>query len=257
MSTRFRTSRSVRGSLLIGILVVAVMFLGRGVLERTLHVLQRPLATAGSWLFAQSVPTDIRTLQNRLASLSVDQVRLQELQDENRHLKETLGFLERQSISTMAAALVSRSTSHDRSLFTLDRGSDHGIQIGDAVFVRDGIFVGKIVEVTSSSATVQALTDPQMATAVGLLGQSQTIGVAEGLLGNLLRLKFIPEETSVRVNDLVVTSGLEPRIPSGLFVGMINDVRPEPNAPFLEAVIEPVVDVRQERLFYVIIEGGL
>ena len=74
------------------------------------------------------------------------------------------------------------------------------------------------------------------------------------MAGNLLKLNFIPQETVIEIDNLVVTSGLEPRIPSGLLVGIINDVHPEPNAPFLEAVIEPLVDSRLHTSVQVLIQ---
>ncbi len=81
--------------------------------------------------------------------------------------------------------------------------------------------------------------------------------MAEGIAGNLLRLKFIPQQTSIQVNDLVISSGLETGVPAGLFIGLVNDVRPEQNAPFLEAVIQPLVDIRQYTIVNVLMRQKL
>ncbi|MBM5790090.1 rod shape-determining protein MreC [Candidatus Parcubacteria bacterium] len=244
----------VKTLLVLAVILLAAVMAGRSLFERGLHVVQRPLAAIGTWMANQMIPSAIQDAQNALSTLAIDQTRLERLERENQELREALDFIQRREARAVSASVIARSRSEQRWLFAIDRGSDDGIQTGDPVIVKDGILVGKIDRVTPASATVRALTDPDMGTAVGLLGRSQTIGVAEGISGKLLRVKFIPQGELVAVNDLVVTSGLETTIPSGLFVGLVNDVRPEPNAPFLEALVEPIVDVRQFRIVHILTE---
>lgn len=236
--------------------LVLLFFLTRGLLEQALHVLQRPFVAAGTWISGYD-PAHVRVLEEQVADLAIDQTRLKQLEIENASLKATLGFVERLDVRSVMASVVSRSRDIQSSLFSIDRGRDDGIHVGDPVIVKNGILVGKVLSVTPKSAAVLALTDPSMATAVGILNQTQTIGVAQGMAGNLLRLKFIPQGTQLSVNDLVVSSGLESTIPSGLLIGLINDVQPEQNAPFLEAVIEPLVDMRRYTTVHVLIQESL
>lgn len=247
------------------LVLVLLFFFVRGFFERALHVFERPFVRAGTWVSdflpfldqERYNPARMEALENRVAKLAIDQAQLQQLKVENMALKATLGFLERQNVRSVMASVISRSRDAQSALFSIDRGKDDGIRVGDPVVVKDGILVGKISTVTSKSATVLALTDPAMATAVGILNQTQTIGVAQGMSGNLLRLKFIPQDTELFVNDLVVSSGLESSIPSGLLIGLVNDVQPEENAPFLEAVIEPLVDMRRYTNVHVLIQEPL
>lgn len=262
MRSRSPHHRSFRMTIVVIGVLVMLLFFVRGVVERGLHVFQRPLVAAGTWIyertaFLQDTTTlrhELEQTRSQLQQLAFDRIRLEELEKENKELKEALGFIERQGYQSVSASIVSRSHFGKTSLFVIDQGADHGIAVGDPVVVEEGILIGKVMSTTSASATVQTLSDAEMATAVSLLGKTQTIGVAEGSSGLLLRLKFIPQDTEIRVNDLVVSSGLESRVPAGLFVGLVNDVQPEANAPFLEAIIEPFADPRQFRVVHVLIQ---
>jgi rod shape-determining protein MreC len=233
------------------IAIVILLIFARGWFERGIQIIQRPLAQAGTWFYKQPNKEE---LERRLVALSIDKAKYEQLIQENQELKEVLGYIERSDLTSIMATIIARSNTIQTSTFSIDRGEQDGIKVGDPVIVKDGVLIGKVISVTQKSSTVRTLSDPAVATAVSLLNQSQTIGVAEGMAGNLLKLNFIPQETVIEIDNLVVTSGLEPRIPSGLLVGIINDVRPEPNAPFLEAVIEPLVDSRLHTSVQVLIQ---
>lgn len=252
MPLRSPHSRSTSVLLMAVLALLVALLLSRGFIERSFHLLQTPLAAAGTWIYKQTIPKDRQKLEEQIRELAIDRIQFEALQKENEELKQAIGFINRNAANTLTASIISRSFSSRSSLFVIDKGYNDGLRLNNPVFIKEGILVGKIVQTTPSSATVETLTDSQMATAVGILGSSQTLGVAEGITGNLLRMKFIPLETQIRVNDMVVTSGLDPNIPPGLFVGLINDVRPEPNAPFLEAIIEPAVDIRQISIVHIL-----
>ncbi len=247
------------------VLFLLIVFLTTGVGERALHLFQRPLVFAGTWISqrfssvrgSQLTAREISALQQQVLDLAVDRVRFDQLSRENKDLKDTLKFVDRQDLRLVTASIIARSNTTQTSTFSIDRGQQDGVQVGDPVIVKDGVLVGKVVSVTPKSSTIHSLSDPTVGTAVSLLNQSQTIGVAEGIAGNLLRLKFIPQQTAIGVNDLVITSGLETGIPAGLFIGLVNDVRPEQNAPFLEAVIQPLVDIRQYTIVHVLMRQSL
>lgn len=241
-------------SLIILCAIFLVLILARGWIEIGLRLIQRPFVSVGTWFYQKKSNPE---LENRLVDLAIDKAKFEQLILENQELKQTLNFLERNQFSTVSASIISRSDNEQSSTFLVDRGSDDGIEIGDPVVVKDGVLIGKIISTDQKSSTVVSLSDRSLATAVSLMNQSKTIGVAEGMSQNLLKLKFIPQETELKVNDLVITSGLEPKIPSGLLIGIINDVKPEDNAPFLEAVIEPLVDVRQHTIVHILIKNRL
>lgn len=250
---RFR--QRVVGGAAAAILIVVLAFLFRTPLMRTFSFFQRPFARAGTWLTDQAahacggmLAIDEHNVDDLIAqrnALAVDDAELQELRTENEQLRAQLGFVERRQFTGVTASIVSRSASLRSYTFLIDRGSADGIVVGAPVVVGDGLLVGKVTAVQPTTATVTATTDPQMATAATLLNQTRTLGLAQGMASNLIGLHYIPNDEVVRVNDLVVTSGLEEHMPSGLIIGIVNDVQGEPTDPFQEAVVQSLVDIRR------------
>lgn len=241
-------------SLIVIILILIGFVFMRGWIESGLHFVQRPFVQAGTWFYLKQSDEE---LEKRFVALAIDKAVYDQLVLENQELKETLNFIKRSHFSSIMASIISRTDDLQSSVFSIDRGSDDGIKIGDPVVIKDGILVGKVVSVMQKSSSIVSLSDQSVATAVSLLNPSKTVGVAEGMSQNLLKLKFIPQETELKVNDLIVSSGLEPNIPSGLLIGIINDVRPESNTPFLEAIIEPLVDIKRHTTVHVLIKNEL
>ena len=56
---------------------------------------------------------------------------------------------------------------------------------------------------------------------------------------DVLKLSYIPTHADIEIADLVVTSGLGSRFPSGYPVGVVKNVRNIPGELFLEVEVEP------------------
>ena len=234
-----------------GVCVLLLLVLN-SYLFQALQFVQRPLVSLSTWtsneyasVFGSSVKPDVyQKVVAERNQYAVEQSKMNALLSENEALKKELGFLNRRQLKGIPANILSRTVSSQTTTFRIDAGSDQKIVLGSAVIVEDGMFVGKITEVSQTQSIVTASTAQQMATGVTLFNETRTIGIAEGSTGNLIELKFVPSDEVIRVNDLVVTSGLEEHIPPGLVVGIINTVKPDPEAPFQNAILQPLVDVR-------------
>jgi len=250
-------------------LAIAAIALGllvwlHGPLLRVLAVFERPLAAAGSWITGSasrwcegllSPGFDVTELEAQRNAFAVESAELTRLQEENTILREQLGFIERRQLQAVSAAIVQRTAGPTAAEFVIDRGGEDGVVVGSPVIVSDGLLIGKVSGITAASATVTLLTDPASATAVTLLNETRTIGLAEGITGTLIAVQYIPNEERIAVNDLVVTSGLEEGMPSGLIVGVVNAVESDPTAPFQSAIVEPLVDVRRYHMVSVLVQN--
>jgi rod shape-determining protein MreC len=234
----------------LAVLALAAFFPFR----RSFSFIQRPFVVAGTWVADTTFgwlqpgsvsPERVIELEAQRNVLATDAAVLRRTLDENEDLRRRLAFTERTRTRMVSARIVGRVTGADRMAFAVDIGSDDGVQEGMAVIAGDGVLVGKILSVTSTGATVSALTDQRAATAVSLLNSARTIGVAQGLDASLLTVAYIPKDQRVQVNDLLVTSGLEDAVPAGLLVGIVNAVQQEDADPFQRAVVEPLIDVRR------------
>jgi|SaaInlStandDraft_5_1057022.scaffolds.fasta_scaffold06347_5 rod shape-determining protein MreC len=252
--------------MIIPILILgAVFFLLFSKSVRGIELLQRPFAAAGSsissWVFwskSASIisSTDLEELYASRDSLAVDQVKYHELLDRNLQLEALLSYTERSASTSVTASIISRSLEASHR-FIIDVGSASGIAIGQAVVVGDGILIGKVSSVSEFTSTVTALPHKESAVASSIFNETRTIGIVEGGKGNLLTMSFIPDSERLKQNDLVVTSGLEDGIPSGLIVGIINAVITNDHSPFQQAIVEPMTDSRRQHVVLVVIPETL
>jgi rod shape-determining protein MreC len=242
-------------------LFVVILFISfRGATFKAVGVITQPLSSVGTWISNRAIglfhaaavsPERLRILEEQRNALAGDQNELFRLAQENTELRAALSFVKRTGFSTVAAGIIARAPDGSTTHFVIDRGEADGLTSGLAVTSGDGILVGKITSVTVSTATVAAITDRGSATAASLLNETRTIGIAKGISGGLMQAEYIPHDELIRVNDLLVTSGLETNVPDGLLMGIVNAVQSEPTSAFQSALVEPLVDVR--RLYSVLV----
>jgi len=265
MNTR-RWRQRLLPLVVLSVIIIAALIWLHGPLVRALSFLQKPLSAGGTWVTDRALAwceaalitgEDAAELIEQRNALAIERAELEKLRDENAVLRDQLGFLERRQWKGVAASVTQRSVGPNGSSFVIDRGVDDGIQKGNAVVVGDGMLVGKVTSTTATSATVTTLTDPGLATAITLLNGVRTIGLAQGVTGTLIAIEYIPNEETIRINDLVVTSGLEEGMPSGLLIGIVNDVQSDPTAPFQKAIVEPLADSRRFAIVSVLVTEGL
>lgn len=253
---RSRKQSSRRRLILFAVILVASgLFLSwRGLLTVVLKPIAVPLTQAGTWvserlqwrfLASEITPGELEALRSERDAYAQEAAELEALRSENSLLRAELDFLTRTTHNVLPAEIFSKSVTNATSEFLIGVGDMDGIQEGMAVVTGDGVFLGKIDTVGQRSSTVLTLTDPRQSVAVSLLNESRTIGIANGTIGDLLAIEFVPVDELIGERDLVVTSGLEPLVPPGLFVGTVNAVAQELGSPFQEAIVEPIADVRR------------
>lgn len=235
----------------MAILVMVLLFFFRSFGIQMLTPLLRISSRAGEIISVALTSEQQRVLEKRIISLAIDQAEFDAIRAENETLRKELGFIARTGFSALPASVLSKSLSGTVSRFVVDIGADEGVQDGDTVIAEDGLLVGTVVETQKKTATVLYLTDPTHTTAVSLLNDRRTIGVAYGSSSRLLEIRFIPADEIIEVNDLVVSSGLEETVPSGLLIGIVNAVEQDSSTLFLTAVVEPLQDIR--RLMHVLV----
>ena len=170
----------------------------------------------------------------------VDTAKLIQLQEENILLREQLHFSTGTNKEGIGAEAIGRGIDPIATTIVINRGSRDGIQVGRAVVVGNGIFIGKIVSVHEKSAIVQLINDTQSRIAATILNHDHSLGIVEGGFGISVRLKFIPQNEEVKVGDIVVSSGLQENIPRGLVIGTVEAVEKKPQEPFQQAILRPL-----------------
>lgn len=189
-------------------------------------------------------------LKNQLSQWQIDQLQLDIFRAENENLKNQLNYLKGVNYQYQTAKIIGQSTL-DSQILILDKGLADGLQENLVVIYQNGIVVGKINEVKEKISYLRLITDNQSLIAAKTVNQSMTIGLVKGQLGINCLMTLIPQEAEINVNDLIITSGLEENIPSGLLIGQIKEIKSSSQLLFKEAVINPLFTLGQ--LDYLII----
>ncbi|NNC92678.1 MAG: rod shape-determining protein MreC [Acidimicrobiia bacterium] len=196
-----------------------------------------------------------------LAGLRAENDRLrEELQEANRVLRETEGIRSENEVlrelsqldlpgELLTQSLVARVQAGGSSNFdfsvVLNKGADDGIAIGQPVVNLEGL-VGHVDAVTSNSATIRLLTNPDHAVAVRLV-TSQFVGTAEGRGSGDLKLVSSRADGPIEEGEVVIT--FPNRYPAGLVVGTVARSAAPAAGVGIQTTVTPAVDF--ERLDFV------
>jgi len=172
----------------------------------------------------------------REAEELADVERLIFLERENQRLKELVGLPTTYQDNTLKAPVIARSPAVWWQQLTLGRGSRHGIRLGHAVVAPGGL-IGRITAVTANTAQVTLITDPTSRIGVFVV-RTNHHGLLSGLGTNRPVLRFVTENPRTIPGDVVVTSAASTLVPSGIPVGVVQNVDGN-RAPAPEAVLQP------------------
>jgi rod shape-determining protein MreC len=207
---------------------------------------------------------DNAALADENDQLRTENARLQETKRENDLLTALLQLQAGLDHETVAASVIAREPAEFRRAVTLDRGSDHGIEVGDVVIAAGGALVGRVVTVGPNFSAVTLLTDGS-SIVIGQLATNGATGEVVGDLAGSLNMTKIDSSVPVQLGDEVVTAGIElaggirSPYPKGLLVGQVIDVRRDANSVVQTAFLEPAAGF--DRLEYLLVitdySGGL
>ncbi|HIG24809.1 MAG TPA: rod shape-determining protein MreC [Acidimicrobiia bacterium] len=105
-------------------------------------------------------------------------------------------------------------------LIEIDKGSDDGLQEGQAVVTGAGL-VGRLTQVDRERSVVILATHPDFSVGVRLV-ESQDEGLASGTGGHELRIEAgVRLDAVIALNEVVVTAGGRSRFPADIPVGRV------------------------------------
>lgn len=192
-------------------------------------------------------------LQEEVARLQMEQVRLRQDADQARRLQALLDFKEKFITKTVAAQVIATSGTEQSRLITIDKGSKAGLKTDMAVITPDGI-VGKVKDVFGSSAQVLLINDHDSGAGV-ILEHSRLQGIVKGTPLGELQINDIMSDEKVEAGEHVITSGGDRIYPKGFSVGTVIAATPDrDNDPFLAIKIKPAADLNRLEEVLVITE---
>jgi len=241
------TRKQLISCLLFSILIIFLFFSTLALKQSLVNVLKQPLnlavflkREAGGIIFYHR-----NLIQNEALAREVDFLRqkinsLNEFYLENIRLKNILSLKTKSSFKLIAARVIARAPDSWSSSLVIDKGSYHGIRRGMSVITYLGL-VGRIIETTNSTSKVMLLSDPNLGVS-SLIQRSRQEGLICGTLGNNLIMKYLPEEADIRLEDIVVSSGLNNTYPKGILIGRVIEIGREFSGLSRYCVIKPAVN---------------
>lgn len=208
----------------------------------------------------------VAELEELVNALTIENVRLREYEAEAVQLRRLLGFVgSNPTWAFLGADVVGRSACLNipcadvvgqepnpyLRYVVINAGQTEGVAVGMPIITGGAVLVGRVAETGLHTSKVQLVTDPGSRIAV-ILQQSRATGLLVGQPDGSLRMIYIPQEDTVQVGDVVLTSGLGGALPRGLLLGQVMEVIYQEFALFQEAVIHPAVDYRRVELTLVI-----
>lgn len=101
---------------------------------------------------------------------------------------------------------------------------------------------GRIQEVTPNTSNVMLLSDPNMSVSA-ICQRSRQEGLVQGSLGGYLVMRYLPESSDIKLDDTIVTSGLNDTFPKGLLLGRVVELGKEFSGLNSFAIIKPAVNL--------------
>ena len=141
------------------------------------------------------------------------------------------------------------------STLVLDRGSQHGVAIGDCAVDSAGNLVGVVTDVGLNWCRLSTVldTDSQFGARVFRTGET---AVADGDLALMsegrLRLQYLSDSANLIKGDVIVTSGLGGYYPAGLVIGTVESVQTDDGGLARYAVLSPKCDVAAIQEMFII-----
>jgi len=141
---------------------------------------------------------------------------LKQLEQENSSLRKALKFQKNSTFKVVNAYVTGRSNSFLLRYLRINKGSQHGLEVGQIVLA-DGIVIGKINSVTKTSSKIILNEDQNFRLEVEVGGDR---GLLKGFINGVVIDRILPN-ANVKKNDLVVTVAQPNKIPAGLPVGRV------------------------------------
>lgn len=195
-------------------------------------------------------------LERRILELTQISQQYLSLKTENERLRALLGSRARLPAEVMVAELVAVVPTANTYQVIIDKGSDSGVSLGQAVLDAQGLF-GQVVEVDRFTSRVLLIIDQSHAVPVQV-NRSGVRSVAAGI-GELshLVLENVPVTADILEGDLMESSGLGGRFPRGYPVGIVTSVRIDDTSPYAEVEVRPLAALDRSRHVLVVFDRAL
>ena len=176
---------------------------------------------------------------------------------ENERLRNQLDFLStHETYKTVDAYIIAWSSTDWTNTFTINRGTNAGIEENLCVITANSEVVGLVTEAGPNYAIVKTVLDSTLEISATISSSGYNGMVSGGYIdGNetFLKMSYLPSSAVIRNKDQVVTSG-STVYPKGLILGNVVDAGFEETGVAKFAVLDPAADISSMEQVFIITE---
>src|SRR6476469_6857950 len=210
-----------------------------------------PIHTVASTLGSlRGIVRENGVLRNQVAQLQQQQVQFDKYKNDNDILRDELKFKAQSKQQLESCTVLSIDPQELSDAMVLSCGKEQGIQEGQAV-ISQGYLIAKIAYVGSFTSTAILISNAQSSIDAHL-SKNNTEGVVKGSFGSGMVFDLVSQNADVQSGDLVVTAGINPRIPKDILIGQIGSVLSGPNDLFKKMSVTSPVRQRSVEFVFVV-----
>ena len=206
----------------------------------------------------QKLLEENQALQEQVDDLTAQNSQLTQDLDELDRLQKLYALDQQYSeYDKVAAEVIAMDDENWFSTFTINRGTDDGIQVDCNVIAGSGL-VGIVTDVGSNWATVRSIIDDSSNVSAMTMSTSDRCIVSGDLrLINEGKLQFIhlkDNDDRIQEGEKIVTSDVSEKFLPGILIGYVSEIEEDPNNLTKTGTLTPVVDFEHIREVLVIKE---
>ena len=176
---------------------------------------------------------------------------------ENESLKEFFGIKEEHiDCKFENAKITGRQSTTYNVLYTIDKGTYHGITPGMPVIDKYGV-LGCVSEVGLTWAKVTCITEPDVSLGATVERNGES-GICSGTFAASKKgfcvLSYLNKTTSIETGDRIVTSDESSMFPKGLLIGTVESIETDSLTRERIAYVKPAADLENANSVMVITE---
>jgi rod shape-determining protein MreC len=263
------------------VLIVAVLLtaglaiignlLGKTPADKLVQGILTPLRTGASTLTTQAerfynymfryeaLEAENTALKQQIAQMKENALLTDSMEREIARLKELLGLeLDKEGYEIVDGYIISRSSTDWTSYFTVNKGSNFGIEPGMCAITSNKEVVGLVTEVGPNYCIVKTVLDSSLSISAVLASSGDsglvTGGYSQGY-ENMLRMDYLPSSAVIPNRDQVVTAG-STVYPRNLIIGNVVGVGFTDTGVEKYAILEPAADIAKLEQVFILTQFG-
>lgn len=200
------------------------------------------ISTADGYLALLDRKRANAALRKRIDRLEMDKNALIEQLKRERRIADLTSAELSHTWPRQIANVIARSASDFERIVILDKGAADGVREGMPVITEKGL-IGRIAESSFSYSKLLLINDIRSSVSARHQ-ETRELFVVSGANRAMLEALYLPGDSSAKVGDVVISSGLGGIIPQGIIIGRIASIGVgAPDNLFREATVRPAANL--------------